>query len=453
MLKLHTLGRGIHLSLGFMLWLLVIVSTTSKAQPGTWKSTPLCSSCSPEGFIVGDSLNMIVMTNQAGRIISHFTADGGMSWDTSSFPSKDFVTVDYSYASFLPPSSYYLFSRPSVYYTTDRKSWKRGAVIDATKTGKMFTPLFGYWLVGGVQGVTELRRTDFGPETGSFTERVSEWDRSPFAESNELIDSLHILRTSVRELYRSKDRGQTWDTIRPLSTTTAGFSYAHLTRDINRFYVIGGKDTLGDYIYTADGGETWKEVSGVTDRRILRLVEQDTNKIWLAVARRQKSYPSPNLLSKNLSTGQFADTLYYSSDGGNNWQKDITFAGDTIFEMKWPTSSHGYLVSFQDSIVKLSRWMPSNNRVSARDGWFARSQLYIHPNPAKHVLKFYAPLDGSCSIRLFDLLGREMYSEQFDATSLTENVIRLNPTLPEGFYLLQLQYLDGFATESFILTR
>lgn len=431
---------------------LLFVVSRSAAQEGTWNANVLCNSCSPEAFVVGDSLNLVVLTNQDGRIVSHITSNGGFSWDTSIFPNQNFVIVDYSFASFIPPSSYYFFSRPIVYYTNNLKEWNAGAVINDAKTGIMFNDNYGYWLVASTQGLTELRRTDFGPGPGSFTDRVAEWLRSPYAESTEIIDSLHILRTSVRELYLSSDRGLSWDTLRPLPVQSAIFSYSHVTRDANRFYVLGGRDTSGDFLYTSDGGTSWKESAGLTNRRILRLVEQDTNKIWLVVARKSKTYPSPNLLNRSLSSGQFADTLYYTGDGGSSWSKQTAFIGDTVFEMKWPSPSHGYVLSFRDSSVKLSRWRPSIAEVSYSGG-FAKDQLYIYPNPVEHEFKFYPPLDGDCSIQVFDVFGREVLHQDVTTIKRQEYLLRMPAYLCAGYYLLQLAYNEGFATEGFVISR
>jgi hypothetical protein len=396
---------------------------------------------------------MLVLTWEypPSKRIVNFTTDGGQHWDTVTFLDNRFIVVDYSFSSFIPPSSFYLFTTPTVLYTSDLRSWTREAMAEGAGTGMMFDTNFGYRIVRGVNQAKELRSTSFGPGAGSFTDRISEWPPDGTTNRVLILDSLHLLRTAGSKLYRSSNKGVDWDTIRPVTAESALYRFAVATKDVSRFYVVGGRDSLSDFLYTNDTGNTWREHRGVTGHRVLRLAEQDSNHLWLMVGRSNRYRPEPDQMIA-LSAGEFADTLYYTTDQGLSWQKDVTFAGDSIIDIKWASPTHGYVLSFRDSAVKFSRWVTTTLNVSATGG-FDRGQLFMHPNPASTEIKFYPSLSGVCELRIYDSYGREAHRELAATTALQSQSIKLPSSLPNGYYLLEVRWPEARSVQGFVISR
>lgn len=431
----------------------VMFPVTALAQSAhRWQPNSVCHPCIPIALSVADSslAVMVVREMVAGdsQILTYYTVDGGRSWANSSLVDGYVFTgkAGFDYFTFIPPGNLYLFSPSILQVSSDSgRSWSTRSILANTQSGRFFNPSFGYRLLGPN---ADLRMTlDSGYQ---FTDRVSEWSGLPrhFA----VLDSNRFWRIQDEIIYRTYDRGVSWETIMPLDTAGRQIVYRYLTRtaDTNRLYLIGGVDREWDYLASTDGGTSWIEKSLGSKGRVVMLAEQEEQKLWILMARRQM-YPSKNLYAANLRQGYFSDTLYHTSDDGTSWQKDLTFVNDTISDLQFISPTVGYVVSTRDSTVRVWRYVPESAALKAQ-GYDGRS-MYIYPNPASTEIKFYPQLGGECKLRLLDIFGRTAHEEDVSLPHMQVFKLSLPDHLPNGLYFLELVRGDARAGQRFILQR
>ncbi|MFI5263424.1 MAG: hypothetical protein ACHQM6_02805, partial [Candidatus Kapaibacterium sp.] len=147
-------------------------------------------------------------------------------------------------------------------------------------------------------------------------------------------------------LFHTIDGGQNWDPVFPFDTTKIGkFSYEILKgASKNTIYLVsdtGYLQILGqnyNFLYTTDNGKSW---SGTWTLRgnlhwNYRYVFRNPrgSEIWCVLDDQH--------------------TIAYSSNNGTNWQYDsLTFKNDSISDMIWQDSVHGYVLSYKDSTINL----------------------------------------------------------------------------------------------------
>ena len=165
---------------------------------------------------------------------------------------------------------------------------------------------------------------------------------------------------------------------------------------------------------------------------------QNENAVTLAnISDQQKSVTlnlsisgTPNLLFSDPQDGK----TYYVNDVYNDSTYQITFTGGAAnFSMNVPAYGTAVLI-IADSVKKIS--VPSLNavkqfsNVSVPDQ-YSLSQNYPNPFNPSTMINFQIPVNGMVSLKVYDVLGREIgtlvndsrpagnYSVNFDATSLS----------------------------------
>jgi hypothetical protein len=281
-----------------------------------------------------------------------------------------------------------------------------------------------------------------------FVDAIAQWkDLTSFTH---FVDSNTVWRASGKRLFVTRDKGLHWDTVLPVDTLlNPRYFLLQPTDDDNRFYVIGGAKDSSDFLRTTDAGKTWKNYAPLTNSRIYRVAEQGIDSLWLLVAR-QMGEPYYALWTPAIWNGDFADTLYYTTNGGESWQKDLTFEGDTVLDIQFHSPANGFVISLRDSTVKFSRYVPASSKVDDSYSYSGRG-MHIHPNPASEELKFYARLGGKCQVRILDVLGRMVYEEPKDLVHSQWSTLRIPDHLPDGVYFLELSRGEARAGQRFLI--
>jgi hypothetical protein len=434
---------------------IVLLTTTYSSysqQSHGWQTTELCHPCSPYSLGYGDSLHLFLpILDPNGRPFVVYTEDGGESWAHAVTPKDAYFHAPggFEYVSFFPPDHYYVFGQTMVFTSTDAgESWAARGPLPGSFGGSMFNEAFGLRVFAQGNSIN-LRETN--DSAYSFIDPVSHWG----GESGlfNFVDSTRIWRGGSKYLFRSWDRGTIWDTITPFELSQDPVYYFLLeTSDTNRVYVIGGPRNAYDYIFTDDGGRSWNKPSPVGGGRITRVAEQSLDSLWLLVCRRS-TRARPILLRADQPEGFFADTLYYTQDGGKTWLKDLTFVGDTITDLIFKGPGEGYVVSTRDSTVKFSRYVGSPSMVEKRSYGYESGGMRIYPNPVSNEMQFYPRLGGACRVRILDVLGRCVNERDMDLIHMQATRLAISDRLSDGLYFLELVRGEARAGQRFLLRR
>jgi photosystem II stability/assembly factor-like uncharacterized protein len=427
------------------------------AQP-SWQHTEICEDCVPETSYFRDSLFGYVHVSQASDLFGdhrHFvTTDGGRTWleldSLSKYKNNKQIYHDIS-----------INSDGDIYISYDGGIPRVIAIYDLGQSIRVLDPwLLAYELkmtdsldgrmVGrSAQGGVNWAQTYNGGENwySLNDDRIVEGYRLSDARLTKsgAIASYKLDDTVIFE--RTIDSGKTWssDTIQlPEAKHLAG--PLSLGFETDRYFQVTPGIAL-DYIATADGGNTWTQ-HNVADGRMQRIYEPSANNLWAIVARTigaMLPYIPHNI---EIDPKYMADTLYFSTDAGATWEKDLTFANDTIADMHWPDAEHGFVVSYRDNKVKVSRLaglMEVNKQIEVK-------RLEVWPNPSKdRVFTFTAPETGEYSLVVTDIAGRTVQSSEIFLSSSKVHKITLDSELPAGAYILSLNSEGASATAKLLL--
>jgi photosystem II stability/assembly factor-like uncharacterized protein len=415
-----------------------------------WETTIVCDKCTPVGFGYGDSTHSVIPVKFGYKNSNSvmYTKDAGKTWARSdTFYYYFNMPGDFDFLTFFPPSTYYMFNSVISYYSSDEgKSWIERGGLDNTQAVRMFSPEKGYLLFRG--GNTYQLRATFD-SAYFWIDRISEWDGN--VSQLLMLDSLNMWKVGQGTLARTGDAGVSWQELNPYPDRKyPTHGYILSTRDLETFYVIGGPSWDTTFLLvTTDNGLSWKHTMESSMNRIVRIAEQGKDSLWLLVSRK-KMGPRLVLYDANAPRGQFADSIFFTTDAGATWQADMTFEGDSILDLQFHNGI-GYLVSIRDSMVKFSRYIPGSASVSPKDRF--DQTLEVYPNPASTEIMFYPQLGGECKLRLLDVFGRAVFEEDVSLQHMQPSKLALPDYLPNGLYFLELARGDARAGQRFIIQR
>jgi hypothetical protein len=417
--------------------LTVVGRLQAQTFPFHWNRVQVCRPCEPSTFTFIDSMRGMLITKMGFNSMKALsTSNGGQSFQPVDCPSC-FAAIPNLFHDFSvtkPNLISYFSSSGAVNVTTNLGvHWIRGGTTINTLGGKMLSPTEGISTAIANFQEAELRFTH--DTTYRFFERTSTISLG-LAQDALILDSSNawILFASSGQpvLAHTTNSGNTWDTLRPTGESTAKYRAHNVLRGASddRIFLLSGILDSTDYLFSTNGGKSWDERSS-TRNRIYRLVETEPNILWAIVGHRYLD-ASQDLMgaARSKSTPKrFADSVFYSTDGGVSWLKDgDSFEGDTIVAMSWPDPKHGYVLSIKDSAVflssiNLSQLAVENKRV------FSNKNLNVYPNPTQGKLHFtLGNASGKAIISVVDVLGK----------TVRRNIQDLNPneqstlTLPEG---------------------
>lgn len=406
-------------------------------------------------YFVNAQLGWIV--NGSGQV--YRTNDGGVSWQKqfdksgAHFRSVGFFDAQNGWAGNVGPGEFSATDTTTLYRTPDGgQTWLPMNLFIGPKPrglcGMHVVNDSTICAVGRVRGPAFFART---------TDRGQTWhaqDMSAYAAG--LIDvyffhpdtGIAVGLTNVTHnnssgvvLYTS-DGGKTW--VKRFSTTRAGewcWKISFPTRKVG--YVSLQRNSLSPiYILkTTDGAETWQEKLFSSSYYFVQGIGfVDERKGWIGG---NSSFPS-----------------YQTKDGGETWQSAgfgtsmnrVRFLGDTL----------GYAVG--RVVYKYTKPATSvATRTHETPNAFTLAQNY--PNPisvralgnASTAIRFDLPLRGIVTVKVYDVIGREITQLMHEAREAGEHVVHWdaadregNPVRP-GIYFYTVRANDFAATRKMIV--
>ncbi len=241
----------------------------------------------------------------------------------------------------------------------------------------------------------------------------------------------------IPKLFKTTNCGVSWDTV-----NNSDFTY-HLS--VFNFY----DENLGfacdnSYIYsTYDGGKTWNTYSRNENSKCVD-IEFISNKDTLTIA---------------LATREF---IYFSSDTGKTWRRDTSFTkslGGGPFALCFPDIRTGlaltgyYYVSglYANDNIQI---ITGINEIKYYPNEFALYQNYPNPfNPTTNI-RFTIPNQGTVTIKIFDILGRELRILLNEEMNAGQHNITFNAKdLPSGIYFYRISAGNYSATKKMVLLK
>jgi hypothetical protein len=366
-----------------------------------------------------------------------FTTSDGINFKLSK-PGFGGVASQYHILTSLDSLHFYVFAeRQGTWSSNDGGyTWSRYNNVKGGLAGKMFSTREGaqFYSTNNLGGL----RFDHD-SLRKFADAKPEFDAGAEYLDALIVDSLEtfaLLRTTQYPLLlHTTSAGSDWSYNYPMGITDTRRNDAFMLvqgATPDRLFIMGGYRDASDYLQSTDRGRTWREVN-VTNQRVSRLAEPEPGVLWLMVSRKPRVTDYD--LYFEIYLKKFIDTLYYSKDKGQTWQKELRFTSDSLLAMSWPDARHGYVLSQHDSTLYLNTFIGSRENGVARKE--ENSTLEVYPNPAQDILHLRSSeKEGNTGVTIVDVLGRIVYRGDEQAWSGGSTDIWLPKNLPTGSYLL-----------------
>jgi len=258
------------------------------------------------------------------------------------------------------------------------------------------------------------------------------------------IDTEEFWACTKNKIFQTTNKGFHWSSPNLLDTVSKPAGINYITEaEPDRLYLtfyngliwdhgsnLPDSLSMPDFAETTDDGITWRLDSSLGDARIYWLSSPAKNIVWAMVG---STDHGTSVLDDPGPDASYADSLFYSSDDGHTWFKDVTFVGDTLAQMCWPDSRHGYITAVRDSTLLVYRFLPNSSGVSLPE--HPRSVDTIYPNPAVDRFTIRSN-ESNAYVHLLDILGRDVLSRIVPASgTLTLDVSHL----PRGIYAVMAE--------------
>jgi photosystem II stability/assembly factor-like uncharacterized protein len=232
-------------------------------------------------------------------------------------------------------------------------------------------------------------------------------------------------------ILKTTNGGDTWE------TQTASFPSMWFADvcflDANTGWIAAGNGRL---LKTTNGGSTW------TDQQISTILQ----------------YYSIKFINSNLGWAVGSGgTVHRTTNGGSTWvaqERKTHYALNSVFFID---EQNGWVAGAGGNILKTNNGNTTNVALSnsqiPKD--FTLSQNYPNPFNPSTTISWQSPVSGYQTIKLFDVLGREIETiveDYFDA-GLHSTLFIVNSSLPSGVYFYQICAGDFVETKKMLLLK
>lgn len=347
------------------------------------------------------------------------TSDGGATWAsaTGNLPGSDLYCITAIDAN----RAWVGTGAGKIYATSDGGATWSQQVYPGTQS-----PFInGVWMFANGTGFAEgdpasggrfvvLKTTDFGASWVHTNEPVGGSSEAGWNNSFWMTDENHIwFGTNANKVWRSTDAGATWSSAASGTTNSYGVSF----KDGDNGVVIHDNGTVR---VTTNGGASW--VAAATPAATFlagTAYLPGTNSIWVA-------------------TGT---NPYRSTNSGSSWaaQTLYPFTGQ-IQHISFADTTAGWVVTSNGEVLRYR--VPGSTGIGEGAGLpdaFAVSQNFPNPfNPAT-TISFTMLQRASVSLRVYDLLGREVATLVDGFREAGSHTVRFDATgLPSGTYFYRV---------------
>ncbi len=171
---------------------------------------------------------------------------------------------------------------------------------------------------------------------------------------------------------------------------------------------------FGTILKTTDGGENWFTIESDTTETFTKVYFLNSSKGYI-------------IGSKGV--------MLFTNDGGTNWELQKSNTRQHLNDLCFVNDTTGYIVGTNGTILKtINGGTVGVKRVFAQRKTFSLFQNYPNPFNPSTVIKFTLKEDEKVTLKIFDILGREVttllnrkmkagvYSVNFNATGLSAGV-------------------------------
>ena len=150
-------------------------------------------------------------------------------------------------------------------------------------------------------------------------------------------------------------------------------------------------------------------------------------------------------------------TIHRTTNGGSTWvaqERKTHYALNSVFFID---EQNGWVAGDGGNILKTNNGNTTNVALSnsqfPKD--FTLSQNYPNPFNPSTTISWQSPISGWHTIKLFDVLGREIETivEDYYETGAHSTLYIVNSSLPSGVYFYQLKAGDFIQTKKMILLK
>jgi photosystem II stability/assembly factor-like uncharacterized protein len=397
------------------------------------KSTDLTTWNTLRSSIVDDRLYDVFFTDQntgficsdGGKILK--TTNSGSSWtikydnfSTSTLSSICFPTPQIGYSA-VDNGSIVLKTTNSGENWNSISTGKNGSIsqifFSDTSTGYMCGFVSGF--TGGV-----FKTTNGGNSWQQLTLPTSDY----FGGVTFISDQIGFA-ASTSNIFKTTDGGDTWASVYagggqwgPMSFPTSNIGYA---------------TGVGGFILkTTDGGNVWTQSTDPVASLATSLYFADANTGYLCA--------SFGVISK-------------TTNGGSTWINQFSSTGNNPQSIFFTNLNTGYVVGWEGTILKTIDGGGTTS-VSEKDNnlprGFQLSQNYPNPFNPITTISYQLPFSGPVTIKVYDLLGREVATLLNEEKSAGSYEVNFNASgISSGIYFYKLQ-ADSFSeTKKLILLK
>jgi photosystem II stability/assembly factor-like uncharacterized protein len=349
------------------------------------------------GISFADS-NTGIAVGEAGAILR--TTDGGRTWDDQTIPPTTRTTIRLSGVSFGSPMT--------------------GVVVGKLDT--LIDPL--HWESRSLI----LRSTDGG----------ASWMRAPVS-SKQWLSAVSFgdssTATSVgREglVLRTTDGGASWSR-REVAVTSVNLNGVSSVGS-QTVTVVGDNGTI---LRTADGGVTWRVQASGTTRRL--------NGVWFV----------DEVIGRAVGE---RGTVLRTSNGGATWVPQTSGTTNVLYAVFFSDANRGVIAGESGTILRTTAGnVPTiviQNRESYSPVEFGLAQNYPNPFNATTNLEFWISEFEIVTLRVYDMLGREIATLVEQEVTPGRYRIRFDAGgLSSGVYYYRLEAGGISITKKFIVLR
>ena len=267
-----------------------------------------------------------------------------------------------------------------------------------------------------------------------------------YLDENIIVTSGYVAFSSV--LYQSTDGGVTWSFkfYGGSSDSYIGYNKTQFINSTTGFLLANGGMSSMYYAYiykTSNSGTSWAKInnSGLPLCRSIFMLDEingytvGNDQAYLGTAK-------PN-------------AVYKTNDGGINWTQQVSSTTEKLNDVYFTDINNGVIVG-DNGIVRRT----STGGVTGMDKEiitnvnFALHQNYPNPFNPITTISYELPKAGKVSIKIFDLLGREITTlvDEYKNAGSYEVEFKAN-YLPSGVYFYQLKTGDYIFTKKMVLLK
>jgi hypothetical protein len=231
----------------------------------------------------------------------------------------------------------------------------------------------------------------------------------------------------------------------------------------------------GTIFHSNNGGNTWVQQAGYTDRILSGVFFVDQNNGW-AVGETSEgkgfithtndggltwqlqidsiSYPLNSVHFTDLTNGQAAGgqgTIIYTEDGGETWDTQQSGTSFELCSIYFSDEGQGWIAGDKGTILHNDNGgMVGNDRFSLHPpAAQSKSKVLCYPNPVLEILyiEYALPETENVTLTVIDLKGNEIRKLKHNSPTNGEQLVSIDVScLPAGIYLLRLQAANQVET-------